>query len=331
MAVADDESTQRLMTALDRGRAILVAGAGLSRFAGYPLWDEFVQELADQAGVEARPEGCTAMQYADVVKGAFQDSGRIEDYYNAITSRFKPPAGGCSNEVNTALVQLGFCGLATTNYDILLELAVRSARATRDRPSIVCEPLDLCNPEKYEIREYLQNLSPTKVPARVLHIHGVYSAAKRVVFTENDYLEKYGDRPESDGRDGAARGRIEMDKIHRRLLWALAATHSLVFVGFSLKDQFFTQMLQVAQSDFQCGSTPYHFAFLPMEEGAKLESLPWQGVQAIHYDLSPAGEGQPRSHEALRSRIIDIASARGITSKSAPAFDALAKDLLKRR
>jgi hypothetical protein len=243
----------------------------------------------------------------------------------------RPKASGNYDQVHLALVQLGFCGLVTTNYDEVLECAVREAFRTSDGPK-TCAALDLCNGRTFNVLRFLRGLSNPSEHRYVLHLHGIHSAPNNIILTSLDYVDKYGQQIAYDDQ-GNPLGR-SLDTIHRKVVWALLATHPLVFVGFSMEDAFFNYILKVVQADFQSGTAPIHFAIFGQKQGddmnAKTDALRRNGVQAVYYPIPPPqGIGDSSGYSiGLRNLVFEIADKLGVSFGS-PGSVELTKRMLE--
>jgi hypothetical protein len=87
-----------------------------------------------------------------------------------------------------------------------------------------------------------------------------------------------------------------LDTLHRKVVWALLATHRLVFVGFDLSDPFFSLVLGVFMRDFG-QSRQHHFCITPLshfrrdcEVNESHEELKKLGVSPVYYDMPGEGD-----------------------------------------
>jgi hypothetical protein len=118
---------------------ILFAGAGTSKPAGYPLWrdllDEMQMYLADRGLADPRKDPENLLKSADELYECFAANNLLEpDYYSFLCNRFAPRAGQ-SLDLQHTLLSLPFCGIATTDWDICFESAIRTAWPDRAQTS----------------------------------------------------------------------------------------------------------------------------------------------------------------------------------------------------
>jgi hypothetical protein len=325
---SNEEAKTRLIEVLLSKQAVLMCGAGSSKLAEYPLWDELLLGMAGKCSPQLnRHSDESVLDFAQRIKLNLEKN----DYFNHLERTFEPKASGNYDQVHLALVQLGFCGLVTTNYDEVLECAVREAFRTSDGPK-TCAALDLCNGRTFNVLRFLRGLSNPSEHRYVLHLHGIHSAPNNIILTSLDYVDKYGQQIAYDDQ-GNPLGR-SLDTIHRKVVWALLATHPLVFVGFSMEDAFFNYILKVVQADFQSGTAPIHFAIFGQKQGddmnAKTDALRRNGVQAVYYPIPPPqGIGDSSGYSiGLRNLVFEIADKLGVSFGS-PGSVELTKRMLE--
>jgi len=328
----DDVAKQHLISLLREKRAVLMVGAGSSKFVGYPLWDELIEEMgARLAPSLERPKGVPLTDYADKVKDLLRREGQLTDYFNFLERKFEPkPNVRNHGEFHLVLVKSGFCGIITTNYDSVLETAIIEAYTNEDGP-FLCELLDLCQKRPYLVFDFLRGLSLGKSLRWVLHIHGHCRNPMQIILTRNDYLEKYGELAFDESGKPL---RMVLDTLHRKVIWSLLTMHSLVFVGFSMEDEFFMQMLRVVQADFTLGSDPVHFAVLPYtsneDRERALRILEKKGVMPVFYHVPEFDDSTYKAdHSGLKRLIFELADSAGVSAGSPSVID-LTKKMMER-
>lgn len=308
----NDRVQSELVSWLRQKRMVLMIGAGSSRLLGYPGWDQLLSEIHSRFTPDfPRPPGMPLEEYADEIRGHILASSVANDYYNFLEHAFEPRAGANHDEFHLALVQLGFSGLVTTNYDEVLESAVRQLLiAQRAEPH--CEPLDLCGERSYRVFEFLRDLSQPPSFRWILHLHGHYRSPQRLILTLSDYRERYGEVVAFNERGEPLQKALST--LHRKVLWTLLVAHRMMFVGFSLEDRFFTDLLRIVQDDFGLGSDPVHFGIFPLKVHSDLATavrrLQSLGISPLFYEVPP---GDPDDHRGVRTLIYDLARAVGVT------------------
>src|SRR2546428_14070193 len=250
----DDRIAQdRLLSLLRSRQAILLVGAGSSKLAGYPLWPELIEIMRHRLTPQlSKPDGADLPSFADVIRNQLISEDRLPEYHKFLDRQFTPQPSCKHQPFHQALIQLGFSGIVTTNYDLILEDAI--GETCSSTAYFRCEPIDLCEPRRYRVLDFLRSIGPSNEHRYVLHLHGLYRSPDCLILTRRDYETRYGQLRNADGR------RVALDTLHRKVIWTLLATHSVVFVGFSLQDEFFVDILELVKEDFQVFSDPVHFA-----------------------------------------------------------------------
>jgi hypothetical protein len=114
---------------------------------------------------------------------------------------------------------------------------------------------------------------------------------------------------------------------HRRVIWTLLATHSIVFVGFSMRDSFFMDVINVWKKDFDLHFECPHFAIMPISANEdcenKKENLRLYGVKSLFYEVPQNSS----DHSGLDILIAEIAELRGVRV-SEPAVNMITRQTL---
>ena len=215
---AQRELADDLATRAARGKLVLFVGAGVSRSAGLPLWDDLVIALARDAGMQADELAQLAhvnvLDRAKIVARRFGDARAFQE---AIARQVDRPEYALTHALLASLpVHEG----VTTNYDELFERAWHAALTTRPSPPLAVSRLP------HEPRRELDSW--------LLKLHGCVSARDDLVFTREDYM-RYADRR------AALAGIVQ----------ALLLTRHMLFVGFSLEDDNFHRIVDAVRK--ACG------------------------------------------------------------------------------
>ena len=310
----DNDGMHELFSLLRERRGVLMVGAGSSAIVGYPHWGRLINELRKKFAPELpelpekpKPTPGDILRYSDQIKKSANDSGRIEEYYEFLDRTFAPRENrqDCT-EFHCALIELGFCGLVTTNYDLVLESTARAVNEGRDYRR--CESIDLCDKDRrYRVFDFLRSLSPENLYTSVLHLHGCHNNPKEIILTGGDYLDKYGMEPQEE--DSPLRAERGLDSFHRKVIWSLLEMHPLVFVGFSMSDPFFMDLLKIVQHDFSLDAHTMHFAIMGYsdagERGEIEHRLKSYGVQPVFY-YAPKDRNGAVDHRGLQNMIFDL-------------------------
>lgn len=320
---------QRLVSLLKEKRAVLLVGAGSSKFVGYPLWDELLDELRKEfAASLAKPTGdYDRGEFADLIKKQAEDDNRKPEYFKFLYRRFAPKQSRTHDEFHRVLVDFGFKGIITTNYDNVLESAIIEALTNDKEFCSSCDSVDLCDTSKsYCVSDFLRSLTTGTDYKSVLHLHGYYKNPENMILTKNDYLLKYG------GLDGTGRQtHVPLDTLHRKVIWTLLAMYSVVFVGFRMTDPFFMSLLEVVQDDLKLHGDKLHFAILPNTDRDRSPLLSRSYcIQPVFYTVpEKIGPEEKTDHSSLKRLIFELANEVGVPIGSS-SVTSITKKMLER-
>src|ERR1700674_2849190 len=87
----NDNAKQQLVATLKSRRAVLLAGAGSSRFVGYPSWPQLVEGMrARYAGGLSWPDEESPMTFASTIVAEIRKRKEMEAYHNFLERTFEP-------------------------------------------------------------------------------------------------------------------------------------------------------------------------------------------------------------------------------------------------
>lgn len=331
MPYSEETARQDLIKLLQTKKGILFAGAGASCSAGYPLWGDLLAKLKAEFTPKLNPPASSKpLQVADLIKKEQAAKGQagLDAYHNFLGREFAPKA--IDQNFHLPLVQLGFCGIVTTNYERLLEAAAIQAYSTQTNP-YSCQELDLRTVYPTEIFKFLRNLAHTERPASVLHLHGYYNRPDMIVLSEEDYRRVYGEIELFDSEGNPTSG--FMDPLPRRVLWSLLVMHSLVFVGFSLSDPAMTEVLRFIQTELHLGYDRAHFALMGYVDDADKERqtgyLIERNITPVFYQVKQAPD-LPPDHGNLTTLVRELAQAAGTPLGAGPSVLDISRNTLER-
>lgn len=212
----NDRAIEELARAIATGTTIALLGAGASVPAGYPTWKGLLARMAAIAEKRDRLGPKYVQKLANLPDPLWQaDEYRLRmgetEYRRFVGRTFRPRSGALGRGLET-LAALPFRHVITTNYDDALERAY-AARGAKSR-TIAFDWID-----DAAVGEFLARLSDPLFERRCVHLHGDYRTPERAILTERDYVARYVAQADT-----------------RRKLYAIFATHRIVFVGFSLTD-----------------------------------------------------------------------------------------------
>lgn len=180
----------------DWHKTALFIGSGYSRPSGIPTWSDFIRELTGMAGINE--EGMRSVplpEQADIAKRSLLGSDRYEAFLADTFTR------GVYNPYHEVLAQLPAPLLVTTNYDTFIEDAWREV-----------------NGKRLKVREFAVDYRPRDPDAQLIKLHGSVNDPKKMIVTQSDYDELYG------------------DELFTSFLRHLFVHFNVVFLGFSMSD-----------------------------------------------------------------------------------------------
>jgi hypothetical protein len=214
---------------------LALVGSGASANSGYPSWPELMKELREKVGGRAKiPQRRKALEgdFAWEAEVHLKSLGKT-NFRAFIKERFGPPAA--LGEPHPTIARLPFRHFLTTNYDPCIELALQ---ALGEDPGVVTWE------DGKALSQFLIGLSGSTGPRTVVHLHGRHDRAKEAVLTESSYVERY----------------IKSDDARRKLL-AIFMTHPVVFIGFSMTDPDFSNLMREVTARLRT-DPPCHYALL---------------------------------------------------------------------
>jgi hypothetical protein len=214
---------------------LALIGSGASMGSGYPRWSELIDEMAKLAGPKANiPKRAQALS-KDLIWAAeahARDMG-AKKFAHYIRERFGPPA--VLAQPHPTLAAMPFRHFLTTNYDPCIELALR---AKGEAPETVIWD------QRDRLSNFLINLARPIGPRSVVYLHGHYTVPSKIILTESSYVDRY----------------VANDDARRKLL-AIFMTHPVMFVGFSMDDPDFANLMREVTARLQT-KPPCHYALL---------------------------------------------------------------------
>jgi hypothetical protein len=194
-------------------------GAGLSKYAGYPLVDDLINLLQMHAQQHTGQEIALVGDWkskAQTCKNALGDA----NFNQILIDIFNPEKRKVNfTSLHEYLIQIQFKSIVTTNYDSCIELAFRAKGDSR-------EPF------------YYPYLKETELGnSSIQHIHGYINPAKphesvgSIVLTTTDFLEAYTDAPGS----------------VKNFLVSLFSQQNVIFLGFNLNENVLIDILNLVK------------------------------------------------------------------------------------
>jgi hypothetical protein len=273
----DDENNAKalesLIESLQAGRVVLFVGAGSSKRVGYPLWTDLIRDLRKRMQSDLDPQQGA---YDEEAKDLLWEAQRIKEQYS---TRLIPVLGDIFSPrdpraFHRQLILLPCHRIITTNYDYLLESASRVAVLKNDGIKEL-DTLDWWDPQglnrfirRFHLRFRQENTR------EILHLHGSAKNWEKIIFTENDYVKFYGE-----------------DNPIKNLLWMMAASYPILFVGFGLSDWDLLYTFRVVRNRMLTEHPPHHaiVGFDPNEKNSKATYRAYlqdkYAINPIFYDV----------------------------------------------
>lgn len=294
--------------------ALVIVGAGSSALVGYDTWPKLLgklEKLACECGnefvIDNQERENQPLIYAQNIKDHISKDQRLDEYYNLLYEEFKP-RNPAYNSFHKTLVKLPFKGILTANYDIVLEAALSS----EEPDSSYDNSLFIKEDAARRVSEFLISLDfKDKCSRRIAHLHGVYNRPKSIVLCADDYANVYN-----------ASSILKQWSLHRKLLWAVLATRRVVFIGFSMKDPYFDEMLELVSSDLWRWNESIHYAIMDIsgktaddsKERAQFLRKKY-GIEVVFY------ENLDGSHRGMEQIVNEASVNCGIEPEATNWFD----------
>lgn len=262
---------RKIKKAIAEDGTVLFVGAGISTWCDIPGWGRLLEDMADyvdrvggdSAGIRKYKDSQPLLA-ADLAKRELTG----EQYHGFLKSEMRVRTSK-PGEIHQLLLDLGINCYITTNFDRLLERAIR-ANGRRGRLKVVTNTdvqqcVDLCT---IKSRNF------------VFKPHGDIMDGDSIIFTNSDYRDMY----ENGGRYYA-----------HRTLDTLLATRNVIFVGFGLTDPDFLRIMDRFRNDYKQGVAE-KYAIMPDVPAEEMNY--WKaayGIQILSYDTIPAVNGRDYS------------------------------------
>ncbi len=271
------EVGRRLARRAALGRLVLFLGAGVGTAAGLPGWDALLEELAEHRANMSEQDRRALMELSHLDRARVIESRLQDESLGAVVARHLEERSTHYALAHALLAALPVEEVVTTNYDRLFEMASEAAGS----PPVVLP---------YERVQTRQRW--------MLKLHGCVRHPEDIVLTRDHYLA-YRERRE------ALAGIVQ----------ALLITRHMLFVGFSLQDDNFHQIVRAVRRAArygEAGSRPFGTALSivknPLAEELWQEDVRWafvggttlaEGARCLEILLDRIAAGAIRTTEHL--------------------------------
>lgn len=272
----------KLKKVLVEDGTVLFIGSGISAWSGLPSWRQLLDEMANYVEQIGR-DSYNIRYYSNSQPLLAADFGcaalKPDDFKTFIWSACKRNVAEPSI-VHQLLVNLGVSCYITTNYDRLLEQALRQ-NGILNRFKVVTnrEPTDCADLLYLRRRNF------------IFKPHGDIEQVESIVLSNKQYDELY--------ENG--------NKFYTyRALETLLTTRDIVFVGFGLTDPDFMRIMGKFRNEFQTNLCT-HYAIMP--DISQIEKEYWAenyGIQILSYETEETKDG--RNYSTLLELLDSLAT-----------------------
>lgn len=325
----NDLKKDRLFKLIAGGDILLMAGAGLSMMVGLPSWDGLIQRLEKEV-LDRNPQFVTQqgsetrIEYTNRLVTALG-----QHFFDLISDIFGEDLA--PKDTHKSLVKLPFKAILTTNYDRLLVASVTQVYESSNGPVVFSTSASM-----RETAKFLQGINDANSKApRVIHLHGICDNQDSIILSATHYEAKYGIKILNVATDS------EPSKIQdnswpflRKIMWALMATRRILYVGFSMSDDYFKIMHEIVTEDARQSGIGMHYLLQRVSTSDDLAALREQakffkmkyGIETVYFEDNDSYTGLPNLIEEMTEKVglIKSGSDRGFVSTmtvSAPEVD----------
>jgi len=260
------EIPEELITAFSENRGIFFVGAGLSFSAGFPTWDGLIDELIKEGEKFGRISGGKKLEYeklkTDPVKFLMLaeelkfDLGTVFTKY--MEERFQN-ADKAPSQNHEYIVKTQGSLIITINYDDLIEKAYNAV--TKKYPNVF-----IYSQSKEAANNFWKNRF------FILKAHGdARRDVETLILSQRDYRQT-----------------LYKETGYRSLLQAIFTTKSVLFLGVSMNDPEFNQLLDYLHDSYH-GGGPTHYLLVEKQKNMSIASRRYLddfNIQTIEYDNS---------------------------------------------
>lgn len=248
---ANEKGKTELINAIKNNETILFVGAGLSQ-TKCPSWQGLISRLEDLAkrvdssfNIDEPLREKSTLLYVDKIKEFIKTKeGDLAKYYNELRCIFAQEE---CEEKHRKLFKIPFLGFITTNYDMILDKALRESEQYKG--SLIHWFTLEKDAAHTDVSDFFLSLNNSlKKEKKIAHIHGTYDRPNNIILSYDDYLTSYGDV-----------GKRFAPTLHYKFLWAILATRRVVFIGFSMSDEYINLMLNTVCKDLWRWNSESHF------------------------------------------------------------------------
>lgn len=203
-----EDAFKQVCEAVRHGKAVLWAGAGFSKYAGYPLGSVFATELAQEINYRSRGRPLNLPRVAE----RYQVRKKRSAIREKVTSVFGKDPISLKTHQSLALIRYNIPHIVTTNYDRLFEKAYDNDLI----PVVREEEVTAISDQGVVLRKPI-----------LYKPHGDVDHLDQLVITRRDY------------------SRFDRESFLWRRLCILPAEFSMIFIGYSMEDENSRELLDI--------------------------------------------------------------------------------------
>ncbi len=260
------ESQKKLFKLIENGEGVLFVGSGSSRRLDYPSWEGVLLDLTENINEEdVKNTIKDKIQKGELLIAAEIIKSKVDlTKYNDAFKDFFGPKERTHDDFHKLLVSVRFKGFVTTNYDPVIECALKEIQIpTAEYGVVISEEF------KSDVHYFLNSLVHNKdLSSRYhLYLHGKYNRPSSTILSYGDYVEKYNGRNIKEQKElyeklisgSLSITDFELETklkeqsfrtLHYKTIYMLFASQRLVFTGFGLRDDFLNKIIDDIQVDF---------------------------------------------------------------------------------
>jgi hypothetical protein len=273
----DEAVPDELSRAVKERRAILFAGAGLSMNVGLPSWQEFIDRMARELGLDTDNLLGPAVSYHTLAEYYRIKQGSIGALRSWMDRNWKVSDEKVrASKMHALLVELDFPIIYTTNYDRNIEAAFAAHR--RDFVK-VANARDIA-----KTREGV---------AQIVKFHGDFDDDDSLVITETDYFNRL-------AFDSPLDIKFRSDALGKTVL----------FIGYSMSDMNIRLLLHNLWRTWQTSGyekdRPRSFVFMARPNPMQKAVLEQWGITALSGESGDPEEALTGFLAALKKRVAEL-------------------------
>lgn len=270
-----------LVTIAGRPDTVVFVGSGVSAWAGLPSWRQLIENLITRMEtlnlsthlIRRELDNNDLLQAASYGLDKLTPQQRSEFLRNSCATGSAQPA-----EIHSIMMSWGNSCYITTNYDTLLETAIRE-----QRPG---SAFDVITPsQEWEVA----SLQQARASNFVFKPHGDIGDAAKIVITREDYSSLKNERK-------------NVFSTYRMLL----TSRPVIYIGFGMRDPDFLLLKESIASEFG-GSPQDHYAIMP--DVSRDEAEYWRrnyGIHIVSYETDTTEETPLGRHKPLLDLLTEV-------------------------